>query len=1676
MISSRYEILTEIGSGGIGKVFKAIDRFGGMTVAIKVLLSQEGELVRRFKEEFFLLKKFHHPSILEVYDFGYSDGGEPYFAMEYVEAEDWKALLQGSDYSKFLSVILEVCATLDFLHFKRMIHADLKPSNILVTRSSEGQPKIKFTDFGLAESDKPKESAWWRGTLGYLAPEIIRGEKYSHQADLYSLGVLVYEIVFGKRPFEEESLSELARSHLEKEVVMPDQPTLPAGLKNLILRLLEKDPIDRFFSAREVSSEIEKIPGVATQDMKSLLQKSLISSCDFAGRERELSTLKEALSEASTGAGSRVLLSGESGSGKTRLLEEFKTHAQVEGASVVKVSLAKRESLRWIQDRMPDLLEAISRPQVWILEDLDLADDRSIELVCDLLNQTREKEVLICLASSTGFTRSEKDRRTSRIEERIKSVGKDSIIPIRLTSLSETEERKLLDSMFVWKEKEEEIAAAVHRRTKGNPHLTGELMNWLVNHQRIHRHDGHWAVELEDIDAAPIPLGWKTEIEGRLDRLTTDELDLLFCAAVLGTEFEIDLLSEVSGVDYRTLHKHLDHIFSEQILRQSTAASRPEKISFLNGFTRDIVYERIDRETKRNLHRTVGHHLEQAPVSRWESDLDRLADHFYRAADTPRAVKYAMLAAEKAKSSGKRSQAINRYLRVLELCDQDAFPLPGRKEEIQESLAEQYEGEGNYSRSLHFYQKALDLWEGKASDKHRPIQICRKMAKIYGKTSEHERAVELHQQALRLSDQAGLPGEHAAVLVDLAWHHRIKCEYDKSISYLEKAISALEDQPLSREMGDALNCLGGVHWFLGNYPQAFENLSKGLHIFQKLGEIQGAAECYIALGLVLRNQGRPIQALEYSQKALVAMQSFSDPYRLSVLKNNLAIVYMDLNRWDEALECYLESMELKKQISDLKGLGLSYNNIGLIYLKKGAFDRSFDQLASALQLFQQIRDRSGAALVYYNLADLHRCKEEWRKACHYLRRSLGIARELGEESRAADCLLLSGKITMERSDLDSSERTLSQASELFAKSKNKLGEAEAQLALGELALRMENLPRAEEYLNQVRLFTESTGNKWFKGCFKRTHALLLKLQGEQDTCLEYLLQSMSLFKELGARYELGKTYLELGKIKLETGKVKEGKAFLREALNIFEKSEVEGKKKEVEVLLGQTKEMTQVEGERIQTFYKLAELLNSIWDTDELLSKALELVIDLMNAERGAIILHSEKDKTFELKVSRGLEPETSEDAIAISQRVLKDVIKSDSPLIVENAVSNPQFAASKSVVMHNILSILCVPLKTGDRLIGTVYLDHRSLPAVFSSEDIDFLKAFASLIATAIEKSELYVQANEEIFQLKEVLHKTYNYPRIIGNSPKMQEIFNLVEKVANSKTSVLIAGESGTGKELIAHLTHARSQRSGGPFVRVNCAALPETLLESELFGIEEKTATGVGFRKGKFELADGGTIFLDEIGDMSLSVQAKVLRVLQEKEFERVGGQKSIKLDIRIISATNMDLQKKVGDGTFRRDLYFRLNAIVIALPPLRERKDDIPYLVRYFAEKFSEENNKPEIRLTRRISSALEDYSWPGNVRELEHVIERATLLSKNGEFPRGLLPEEDEVGKQVVNLDRYGKLQKVLDWVEKKKIIQALERNRWNQVKAAEELGVNETTLRRRIKKHKIKRTARIKPS
>lgn len=424
MIGKRYQIIDEIGSGGIGKVFKAIDLLSHEVVALKTLLSHEPEFIEGFKAEFILLKKLHHPNIIRVFDFGFSDTQEPYFVMEYVAADRWQEFLQPLNFPKFYSLLVQVLSTLDFLHSKKIIHGDIKPSNILIATSPDGELTVKFTDFGFAEYEKSEESTWWKGTLPYLAPEVIRGERHTPQADLYSVGVLIYEILFGRPLFDEEDPIALAKSHLEKEVVIPEEAPIPTRLKNLILKLLEKDPVDRFLSANEVLVEVQKISGCHLKGPEALLVKSLINSADFVGREKELATLEEALTQFTPKGNRFVLVTGESGIGKKRLLQEFTTWAQVQGFPAITVSLKERNTLEALQDNPFKFLENNSCSLI-VFEHLELADNSFFKFLSELVCGTQDKKVSVCFTLSNESACHEENQKAVQIEERIRSICKD---------------------------------------------------------------------------------------------------------------------------------------------------------------------------------------------------------------------------------------------------------------------------------------------------------------------------------------------------------------------------------------------------------------------------------------------------------------------------------------------------------------------------------------------------------------------------------------------------------------------------------------------------------------------------------------------------------------------------------------------------------------------------------------------------------------------------------------------------------------------------------------------------------------------------------------------------------------------------------------------------------------------------------------------------------------------------------------------------------------------------------------------------------------------------------------------------------------------------------------------------------------------------------------------------
>jgi len=426
--------------------------------------------------------------------------------------------------------------------------------------------------------------------------------------------------------------------------------------------------------------------------------------------------------------------------------------------------------------------------------------------------------------------------------------------------------------------------------------------------------------------------------------------------------------------------------------------------------------------------------------------------------------------------------------------------------------------------------------------------------------------------------------------------------------------------------------------------------------------------------------------------------------------------------------------------------------------------------------------------------------------------------------------------------------------------------------------------------------------------------------------------------------------------------------------------------------------------------------------------------------------------------------------------------VKAGEPIIVPNVGQEPLFVnrtRSRDHLKKSNISFICVPIKVGGKAVGTLSVDRLFQESVALDEDLRLLTTISSFIGQSVKLAQSVQEEEEQLMdenrRLRVELKNKYCPENLVGDSKQMQEVFKQVEIISVTKATVMIRGESGTGKEQIARAIHYASPRANKPFIKVACAALPEALLESELFGYEKGAFTGANISKpGRFELADSGTLFLDEIGDLPLTTQVKLLRVIQEREFERLGGVKTIHIDIRLIVATHRELEKEVREGRFREDLYYRFNVVPLFVPPLRERKEDIPVLVEHFLDRFSRENNMTGVRIEESAWDHLLNYSWPGNVRELENAVERSVVLSqgKSIHAKHFLLDQQDKIREIPENSPltylsgaTSKQLNDAVELMEKKMIQNALEKTRSNRRKAAEQLGITERIIGYKIKKY-----------
>ena len=489
----------------------------------------------------------------------------------------------------------------------------------------------------------------------------------------------------------------------------------------------------------------------------------------------------------------------------------------------------------------------------------------------------------------------------------------------------------------------------------------------------------------------------------------------------------------------------------------------------------------------------------------------------------------------------------------------------------------------------------------------------------------------------------------------------------------------------------------------------------------------------------------------------------------------------------------------------------------------------------------------------------------------------------------------------------------------------------------------------------------------------------------------------------------------------------------------------------------------------LNVLFNFSKSLNSVHDLAALQQKVLEAILEISPADRAAILLTEDGTEEFTSVVGRdrklspnqpGPNQPIPNQPIQVSQTILKRVIEEHLAVLCNDVADDEMFREAESLLERRVRAVLVVPLEVQEKLLGVLYLDTSSQSARFDPALLQLVTALGNVAALAIENANHLDQLGDENRRLQQELNIQHS---MVGESESMSEVYKFVSRVAPRESTVLIQGESGTGKELVARAIHSNSARANRPFVAINCAAIVDTLLESELFGHEKGAFTGaVAQKKGKLETAEGGTVFLDEVGELAAPLQAKMLRVLQEREFERVGGTRPVKLDIRLITATNVDLNEASRNGKFRQDLYYRLNVVSIVVPPLRERKDDIPLLAAYFASRYSEKVNRRVVGISPKARACLVRYGWPGNVRELENAIERAIVLGS----PELILPEDlpDSVLEETGGSgEPVTALHEGIREAKRKLIEQAIEQADGNYTEAAGILGVHPNHLFRLIR-------------
>jgi Nif-specific regulatory protein len=1598
---------------------------GGRPLALKVARRpSDAEDLARFRHEVRLLSETRHPNVVEVYDFGVLPGDLPFLTMELLSGESLAGYLVSQGWDAFWEAAIQATAGLAHIHRQGVVHMDLKPANLGIARGAQGRALLKILDFGLAQERRGTLDRRIRGTLAYTAPEVLLQDEYDHRADLYSLGMTLYELATGILPSAGED-REAIRFHLEGE--LPDpltlRPDLPPALARILVRLLQRDPGDRYASAGRLLVDLAAAAGRPIDAAGLSFAEEKVLASRLVGRDEALGKLRSALAEAAAGRGGAMVIEGEEGVGKSRLLREFRLFAAVEGAGIGRGNGTTQaaqplgpfvEALRAVGLEMRNLApaapsgELIRRaryrlyreivldlaahsqggpPLVLLLDDLHLAGAESDELLRYLGEELRAFRVLVVA--------SRRPAEGLPVDEE----GEGPLSRLALGPLGRSETAHLIDACLGTANLPASFYAWVHEATRGVPGQIQQLLRHLVDDGVLVYREGDWKPSLPALARwGSSPGGREAQDWQRLQAVPAAEREVLDAAAVIADTFSLALLAALLVQDAQTLYERLFSLVRQGYLERLREAGGALYRLPLRRLQQTL-YAELEGERRVDLHGRLAALLEERLLAGEPVSSAAVAEHFWHAGDRLRSLPYLLRAGTEATAVYGYSQAAAFYGRAAEAAAASAGEATTRALAAQ---AEALEGAGLYPKALRVYQDLLARTEKQRDDRESLLFAARlalRQGRLQTRLGEHAEALASHEKGLHLRSTLGEPELEIDLMQGKALALRDLGDWEAAFETARTALARAHAQGLVRQRANLLNTLGTLYSDRGDWRRAGRITRRGLWVAESSGDAVLCLTLRNNLGNVFWKTGRYEAALELYRRNLAQCEQTHDPWGELFALNNLGILECSRGNWLQARDPLLRSADVARRLGARENEALSRLNLGEVEEVLGNWPRAERHYERALKLLEEMPDHPDRFAILAQFASLDRKRGRSVDAERRAREALAGAEKAEDRDLLATCFFQLGLVEKDRDDLEAAGHSLLRALELWEETGTKQSLARVHLSLADLALREADVERAEHHASEARQRIEETGDRFSRAKLYSIEGRLTGARDEVESAERLFSEGVRLLEELEAPYEHARSLYEWG---LRTWSFDTALRRLRRALTGFERLGAETELRRASGALDRIREHQRLTLGRgvSEVLYEVVKVVNSTLDLQEVLSRTLDLVLERLGAQRGMIVLANRVTRDLEVAVTRNLGGDVEEEGRLLSESVVRRVIESREPVLAVDAMTDGRFAGAKSIIARHIVSLLCVPLAIKDRPAGAIYVDHRESRHLFGPSDLEFLIAFADQAAVAIENARLYseleasrLHLKEENESLRSEMLSRHNLGSLIGKSRVILDLRQMLEKVAQSPSTVLVRGESGTGKGLVARTVHSVSARRQEPFIHFNCAALPETLVESELFGHEKGAFTGAaGLKPGRFELANHGTIFLDEIGKVSMSVQSKLLRVVEEKEFERVGGTRTLKADVRIIAATNLDLEEAIERKEFREDLYYRLNIIPILLPPLRERKEDIPYLVEHFLTKIGRDLGRPLKELDPSVLDLFSAYGWPGNVRELEAAIHRACVLA------------------------------------------------------------------------------------